>query len=203
MLKVLIELGADLEAKDDKGRTSLAVAMLRGDREAIRLLKAAGAEEPQSPDARDSTFPKAMAAAAQSVKKTASMFSVADMRATVAWYESIGFIVEDRHEDGGELMFARVTLGNGEFALSPGGSPGPRDVSLWFFTDRVQELYELLKERQLRVAQAALSVGSNDEPEVRFDEDLYEPFYGGRQFSIRDNNDLSLVFWQPVWLTRS
>jgi hypothetical protein len=38
---------------------------------------------------------------------------------------------------------------------------------------------------------------------VRFEEDLYEPFYGGRQFSIRDNNDLSLIFWQPTWLQPS
>jgi hypothetical protein len=35
---------------------------------------------------------------------------------------------------------------------------------------------------------------------MRFEEDFYEPFYGGRQFSIRDNNDLSLVFRQPAWL---
>ena len=60
---------------------------------------------------------------------------------------------------------------------------GPRDVSLWFFTDRVEELYERLKF------------------EVPFEEDLYTPFYGGRQFSIRDNNGLGLVFWQPAWLS--
>jgi catechol 2,3-dioxygenase-like lactoylglutathione lyase family enzyme len=128
------------------------------------------------------------------------MFFVRDMRATVHWYESIGFTVADRYEDGGELMFARLSFGNGEFTLSPGGTTGPRDVRLWFFTDRVQELYELLKERQLRVAQAALTGGSSEEAEVRFEEDFYEPFYGGRQFSIRDNNDLSLIFWQPAWL---
>lgn len=39
MLKLLLELGADVDAKDGKGRTPLAVAMLRGDREAMRLLK--------------------------------------------------------------------------------------------------------------------------------------------------------------------
>jgi len=128
------------------------------------------------------------------------MFSVRDMRATVGWYESIGFTVEDRYEDCGELLFARLSFGNGEFALGPGGTPGPRDVTLWFYTDRIQELYQLLKERQLRAAQAALS-GSSEEPEVRFEEDLYEPFYGGRQFSIQDNNGLELIFWQPEWLS--
>ena len=128
------------------------------------------------------------------------MFTVRDMRATVRWYESIGFSVHDRYEDGGELTFARLSLGSGEFTLSPGATTGPRDVSLWFLTDRVQDLYEPLKERQFLVAQALLSGGSSETPEVRFDEDLYEPFYGGRQFSIRDINDLSLVFWQPPWL---
>ena len=45
-LELLIELGADLEAQDAKGRTPLAVAMLRGDWEAMRRLHAAGAKVP-------------------------------------------------------------------------------------------------------------------------------------------------------------
>jgi hypothetical protein len=200
MLELLLELGADVEAADDKGRTPLAVAMLRGDRGAMRLLKAAGAKEPQPLEGIHVV--QEFAAVARSISKSAPMFRVSDMRATVRWYESIGFTAEDRYEDGGELMFARLCFGKGEFTLSPGGTAGPRDVSLWFFTDRVQELYELLKERQLRAAQAPLTGGFSQEPEVRFDEDLYEPFYGGRPFSIRDNNDLSLIFWQPTWLQR-
>ena len=121
------------------------------------------------------------------------------MRATVQWYRSIGFTLADSYEDGGELVFARLTFGNAEFALGPGGSPGPRDVTLWFFTDRVQELYELLKARQLHIAGKHRD-GDVDEVDLRFDEDLYTPFYGGRQFSIRDINGLTLVFWQPEWL---
>ena len=195
MLELLIELGADLEAKDDKGRTPLAVAMLRGDREAMRVLKAAGAEEPH--EVQRSSLPKDMTAAASSVTKTVPMFFVPDMRATVRWYESIGFTVDERYEDGGELMFAKVSFGKGELTLCPGGNPGPRDVRLWFFTDRIQELYRLMKERQLRAAQAAMSRGCSEEPDVQFEEDLYEPFYGGRQFSIRDNNGLTLIFWDP------
>ncbi len=201
MLELLIELGADVDATDDKGRTPLAVAMLRGDREAVRILKAGGAEEPDEHDA--ASEPNGLATIARSVRRSTPMFSVVDMRATVRWYEAIGFTVEDRYEDGGELMFARLCFGNGEFTLSPGASGEPRHVSLWFFTDRIQELYELLKERQLRVAQAVSSGGSSDKPEVRFEEDLYEPFYGGRQFGILDNNGLSLVFWQPPWLKPS
>jgi catechol 2,3-dioxygenase-like lactoylglutathione lyase family enzyme len=116
---------------------------------------------------------KAMAELAGSVRKSAPMFSVPDMRATVRWYESIGFTVADRYEEGEELVFAR----------------GPRKVSLWFFTDRVDELYALLK-----------STDPQGAPPLQFDEELYEPFYGARQFSVRDHNGLALVFWHPEWL---
>lgn len=198
MLELLIELGADLEATDDKGRTPLAVAMLRGDREAMRLLRAAGAAEPGNVPAAD--LATQMSALAESVKKGNPMFFVSDMRATVRWYESIGFMVVDRYEDGGALMFARLAFGKSEFCLSPGGQPGPRDVRLWFYTDRIQDLYQLLKDQQLRVAQRT-PTSSSDESEIRFGEDLHVPFYGGRQFSIQDNNGLSLIFWQPDWLS--
>jgi hypothetical protein len=73
---------------------------------------------------------------------------------------------------------------------------------LWFFSDGVQKLYDVLKERQLRAAGRA-SHGAEGEFEVRFEEDLYTPFYGGRQFSIRDINGLALIFWQPEWLAPS
>ena len=96
MLERLIELGADVEATDDKGRTPLDVAMLRGDREAIRLLKAAGAEEPEP-----QTEPRMGAARPSQSSKSDPICSVRDMRATVRWYESIGFTVNDRYEDGG------------------------------------------------------------------------------------------------------
>jgi ankyrin repeat protein len=200
MLALLIEIGADLEAKDGKGRTALALAMLRGDQEAMRLLKAAGAREPQEAETPD--FAASMAAAARSIRKTAPLFAVSDMRATVRWYESIGFTVADRYEDGGELMFASVSFGSGEFSLTPGGTPGPRGVSLWFFTDRVDEIYQLLKHRQLHIAQAGLSGGAADQPGIRFNQDLHEPFYGGRQFDISDINGLTLIFWQPAWLSQ-
>src|SRR5262245_21473117 len=80
MLQRLIELGADLEAADDKGRTPLAVAMLRGDREAARLLEAAGAREPSvkaasAPDDNAARFPARIAAMATSVKRAVPMFS--------------------------------------------------------------------------------------------------------------------------------
>src|SRR6059058_4485893 len=116
----------------------------------------------------------AMAALAGSISRSEPMFWVADMRTTVAWYQSIGFCVDDRFEDGGELVFARITFGAGAFALSPGAETGPRDVRLWFFTGRVRELYEVLK-----------SAAESGTATIPFDEELYPPFYGGEQFSIR------------------
>jgi ankyrin repeat protein len=201
MLELLIELGADIEATDDKGRTPLAVAMLRGDHEAIRLLKAAGAKEPPAAPQGQMDSRAEMIAAAASVKRVSPMFWVRDVRATVRWYRSIGFTVHDEYEDSGELAFARLTFGNGEITLSSGGNPGTRDVALWFYTDRIQELYDVLKRHQLRAAGAAERPSHADAPfEVQFNEDLYTPFYGGRQFSIRDVNGLSLIFWQHEWL---
>jgi hypothetical protein len=198
MLELLIELGADVEATDDKGRTPLALAMLRGDEESIRLLKAAGAKEPPVAAQAQGDPREEMITAAKSVISTTPMIRVRDVRATVRWYQSIGFAVHDEYEDSGELVFARLTLGRGEFTLGPGGNPGPRDVSLWFLSDRVQDLYDVLKRHQLSVVRQAGDAGGL---EVGFEEDLYTPFYGGRQFSIRDINGLALIFWQPEWLS--
>jgi ankyrin repeat protein len=199
MLELLIELGADLEATDDRARTPLAVALLRGDHEAIHLLRTAGAKEPPTPSEEQRPSAEDMIAAAKSVKKISPMFAVRDVRATVRWYQSIGFTLLDEYEDSGELVFARLAFGNGEFTLGPGGSPGPRDVSLWFFTDRIEPLYEALKQRQLRATGSTTNAGGGDVG-FRFEEDLYSPFYGGRQFGIRDIDGLSLIFWQPDWL---
>jgi hypothetical protein len=71
-------------------------------------------------------------------------------------------------------------------------------VSLWFETDQIDHLYQLLKSRQLEIARAALAGKAADHEGVEFDEDIYEPFYGGRQFSIRDLNGYHLIFLQPA-----
>lgn len=196
MLALLIDLGADLETPDDRGRTPLEVAMLRGDAEAMRLLIAAGAVQPERPPAGDTAE---LVRLADSVKKSDPMFRVSDMRATVRWYKALGFSIIDEYEDSGELVLARLRFGKCEFTLSPGVTTGPRDVSLWFYTNRIEELYRQLKERQLRAATRGGSDG-DESIEVLFEEDLYGPFYGGRQFSIRDPNGLSLIFWHPEWL---
>jgi len=52
ILDLLIELGADLEGEDKNSHTALAAAMLRGDREAMSRLHAAGAKQPKPIDTR-------------------------------------------------------------------------------------------------------------------------------------------------------
>ena len=195
MLELLIELGADIDAPDDKGRTPLAMAILRGDHEAVRLLRAAGAKEPPAPPA-PTDVRSDLAAAAKSVTQLAPMLSVADPRATVRWYQSIGFTVHDEYEHDGQLVFARLTFGEAFFTVGPGGDPGPRAMSMWFFCRGVEELYRAFTMRQQHAA--AGGAPTSADPNIAFEEDLYTPFYGGRQFSIRDLNGVSLVFWQPA-----
>ena len=62
------------------------------------------------------------------------MVHVPDVRATVAWYESMGFSVRATHEEPGCPMdWASLSLGSSEVMLSAGGRPGTsqrRDVDL-------------------------------------------------------------------------
>jgi hypothetical protein len=70
-------------------------------------------------------------------------------------------------------------------------------VSLWFYTNQVDRLYELLQSRQLQLAQAALTGQVVEFPEIEFVQHIYDPFYGGREFGIRDLNGYTLYFRQP------
>jgi ankyrin repeat protein/catechol 2,3-dioxygenase-like lactoylglutathione lyase family enzyme len=194
VLALLIGLGADLEATDLWGRTALATAMLAGDQEAMRLLHAAGATPP-APEAPHSSG-GGLSALAGSVRKGVTMIAVADVARSLAWYTSLGFREVTRYADGGVVNFGMLSLGAAELMLRPGGTPGAHDVSLWFYTDRIDEIYRRLKSRQLESARSALS-GASGDGGIAFEEDLYEPFYGGKQFSVRDVDGYVLVFLEP------
>jgi uncharacterized glyoxalase superfamily protein PhnB len=71
-------------------------------------------------------------------------------------------------------------------------------LSLWIYTDRLDDLYALLKERQLERSRAALAGTATDAPEMRFTLDLHTAFYGQREFGVRDPNGVELMFAQPV-----
>ena len=162
----------------------------------MRMLVAAGAAVDTvdaAAEVNDVAAP--LSALSGSVSRAEPMFSVRDLPATVRWYQSLGFTCTDAYEDDGAVTFARLVFGRCSFALTPGGAT-PSGVSLWVFTSTIDEIYRLVRARQWHAARAALS-GEPGGLECRFDEDLYTPFYGGRQFSLRDPNDLSVIFYQP------
>jgi ankyrin repeat protein len=207
ILDLLIELGASLEAKDNNGRTALAVAMLQGDREAMRRLHAAGAKQPPGWEIQPgrkrkeagtaSNFAARMAKMAGAIKKTVPMLRVADVRRTLAWYTSIGFKELGRYEDEGVVNWAMVSFGKAELMLTLGGKEGPHDVNFWLYTNEIEKLYQLLKSRQLEAAEAAIAGDPDEHQGIPFVQDLYNPPYGGREFGIRDLNGYLLYFLQP------
>jgi ankyrin repeat protein len=210
MLDLLIELGADLEAEDDKGRTPLAVAMLRGDSEAMRRLQAAGARIPivdraaqgaaGAAGAAGATGAANLAGLASSIKRVDPMLPVANVRATVEWYQALGFTLEGAHEIDTDAAWAGMSLGGCYVMFIPSGGAPPRRpaVSFWFRTDRVDDLYQVLKRRQLERASMLLAGETPETPEVRFTSDIHNAFYGERQFSVVDPNGYELNFCQPI-----
>jgi ankyrin repeat protein len=196
MLALLIELGADVNAVDDRGRTPLTLSMLRGDHEATRTLMAAGAVfDTSEAIAEPADVAASLSALSESVSHAEPMFTVRDLPTTIRWYEALGFACTDAYEEDGAVRFARLVFGRCSLALSPGDAP-PRGVSLWVFTNRIDDIYSRVRARQVHAARSVLS-GTPAGIEFRFDEDLYTPFYGGRQFSLRGPDDISVIFYSP------
>lgn len=191
LLDLLIELGADLESVDGAGQTALEVAMLRGDAEAMRRLQAAGARQPPASPAAHVTAN--MAALGASVSKGVPMIYVPDVRRALEWYASIGFTEIARYEDDGVVNFGMVAFGKAEVMLNMYGGTGKHDVSLWFYTDKVDSVYQQLKARQLAAAQASLA-GESTTDGIEFEQDIEDMFYGARQFCVRDLNGYQLYF---------
>ena len=158
LVDLLIELGADVEAKDGDGHTAMESAMLAGDRDAMSRLKTAGAEQPKPAEISD--FKEGMARLAASVRHSAVMMQVPDIGRTLEWYSSIGFKEVARNQDDGVVNWALLSFGKADLMLSMHGKAGAHDVTLWFYTDKVDELYQLLKRRQLKAAEEALGGGA-------------------------------------------
>ncbi len=112
------------------------------------------------------------------------MIHVPDVRATVDWYQAIGFTVTSTYGDGGKgLSFAILSIGTGELMFNSGGQPSTRDrreVDLYVYTDNVDDVYERLKDR------------------VEVVEGLHDTFYGMRESIIRDLNRFWMTFGQDT-----
>ncbi|HEX7809583.1 MAG TPA: VOC family protein, partial [Thermoanaerobaculia bacterium] len=107
------------------------------------------------------------------MNRVVPMLHVPDVRATAAWYESIGFTVQRTHSDDDEMSWALLTFGATEIMLNEGGRPSDahrREVDLYVHVDDLDSLHARIKDR------------------VEIVEDLHDTFYGTRELIIRDLN---------------
>jgi uncharacterized glyoxalase superfamily protein PhnB len=113
-------------------------------------------------------------------RKVVPMIHVRDVRATVDWYRSIGFTVDQTYDDGGDgLSFAFLSFGSGEVMFSSGGRASAhhrRDVDLYVYTEDVDGIHEQLKDR------------------VEVVNGPHDMFYGMREVIVRDVNGFWITF---------
>jgi ankyrin repeat protein/catechol 2,3-dioxygenase-like lactoylglutathione lyase family enzyme len=195
ILSLLLEVGADVEARDTTGLTALDTALLRGNLEAAKRLRASGAHEPAR--TRASSVRGNMRKLGSSVSGCRPMIYVPDVAAALDWYTSVGFREVARFADDGLVNFGIVAFGKAEIMLNMHGKRGEHDVSLWLNTNRVDDLYQLLKSRQIEAAMSGKPEG------IDFVEHINDTFYGARQFGIRDLNGYILYFIQQLAKNRA
>ena len=111
------------------------------------------------------------------------MIHVPDVRATVDWYQQIGFNVVATYGDetGDNFSFAIVSFGETEVMFNTDGETSDkrrREVDLYVYTDDIDGLYESLKDR------------------VDVVERPHDTFYGQRELIIRDLNRFWITFGQ-------
>jgi uncharacterized glyoxalase superfamily protein PhnB len=116
-------------------------------------------------------------------RKVVPMIHVPDVRATVDWYQQIGFNVVATYGDetGDNFSFAIVKFGETEVMFNTDGETSDkhrREVDLYVYTDNIDELYETLKNR----------VDVVDPP--------HDTFYGMREVIMRDLNRFWITFGQ-------
>src|SRR5438034_11566833 len=103
-------------------------------------------------------------------EKVVPMIHVPDVRATVDWYQDIGFTVTETYgNDSDGLSFAILSFGNSQVMFNQGGQPSTRhrrEVDLYVYADDVDDLYRRLKDR------------------VDVEAGLHDTFYGMREFTI-------------------
>ena len=119
---------------------------------------------------------------AVALRAATPMIHVPDVRATAAWYETIGFTVLETYGDEGEgVSFAILSAGNTRLMLNQGGHPSTaerREVDLYVDAEHVDQLFASLRDRVQVVAE------------------LDDTDYGMREFIIRDPNGFWITFGQ-------
>lgn len=119
---------------------------------------------------------------AGALRAATPMIHVPDVRATAAWYETIGFALLETYGDGGEgLSFAILSAGNARLMLNQGGRPSTaerREVDLYVDVEDVDQLFASLR------------------GQVQVVEEVQDTDYGMREFIIRDPNGFWITFGQ-------
>src|SRR5690606_32583882 len=110
-----------------------------------------------------------------------------DVRRAIDWYVSLGFTETSRYEEAGVIYWAMLSFGTAELMLNMGPAAENPPGALWFYVDRVKAMYEVLRSLQLQAAHS-------NRHAVEFVQHLYEPPYGGWEFTIRDLNGVALNF---------
>ena len=123
------------------------------------------------------------------------MIRVPDIARTLDWYTSIGFTEIGRVGNGGSVDWGMASFGKAQLMFMP-GKADPQAVRLWFYTSRIDRLYQFFKARLVHSAQAQLSGAPANDAPIEIIEDIYDPPYGGREFGIRDLNGYALYFMQ-------
>lgn len=111
------------------------------------------------------------------------MIHVPDVRATVEWYQSIGFSTVNTYgNDARGLSFAILSFGETKVMFNQGGQASTRlrrEVDLYIYTNNTDDIYKRLKDR------------------VEVVEGPHDTFYGMRELIIRDLNRFWLTFGEP------
>lgn len=114
----------------------------------------------------------------------APMIHVSDVRATVEWYERLGFRVLETFGDGGDgLSFGIVTFGDSRVMFNQGGaaSDAPRrEVDLYVYADDLEQHHERIR---------AL---------IPITQPLSDTDYGMREFGVRDLNGFWITFGRDL-----
>lgn len=121
-------------------------------------------------------------------KNVVPMIHVPDVRATVEWYESIGFQTVNTYGNGtpNGLSFAIMSFGDSHVMFNQGGETSDkrrREVDLYISNVEVDELYDQLKDR------------------VDIVEAPHDTFYGMREVILRDLNRFWITFGRQLTLT--
>lgn len=115
--------------------------------------------------------------------KITPMIHVPDVRATVEWYQSIGFALLGVNEEEGDMNWAMLSFGEGMVMFSSGGQPSAahrREVDLYVHTEGVDDLHQRLMGR------------------VEVVEEPHDTFYGMREVIIRDVNRFWITFGEEM-----